>query len=118
MRYISTGALRTEVQTQDSILKCLELEAENPLLGAWVAETRDGAGTPVGNLILRKPATKEETNGLETGFTFLSEHWRKGFATEASVGIIEYARAQFGTVRFIALIDPANHGRDHPNRDP
>ncbi len=87
MRYISTGTLRSEAQTQESILKCLQIEMEDPLLGAWVAETCDANRTPLGNFILRRPATKEETPGLELGFTIVPEHWGKGYATEASLAV-------------------------------
>lgn len=107
MKYIGSEPTRTEAQTRDGITKALALEKGNPLLGAWVAELAETA-VPVGNLILREPATSEKTEGLEIGFSFLPAHWGRGYATEASRGIIEYVVQRFGKVRIIALIHPGN----------
>ena len=108
MKYIGSSLTRTEAQTHAGMDRALSLSQENPLLGAWIAELRD-TGVPIGNLLVRKPATQEETEGLEIGFSFIPSHWGQGYATEASRGIIEYIARHFGAaMRVVALIDPAN----------
>jgi [ribosomal protein S5]-alanine N-acetyltransferase len=108
MKYIGGGVLRTEQQTRDALDKYLVMQEKAPLLGAWVAVLRE-TGEAVGNLILREPATPEPMEGLEVGFSFLPAHWGKGYATEFTRGIIEYAKKHFPGVKLVALVDPL-HG--------
>lgn len=106
MRYISGGVPRTREQSETSLKKMLQMEKEDPRLGLWIAELNNEA---IGFLLLRRPATAEKTEGLEIGFLFKSEYWNKGFATEASNAIIQYAQSHFGSVKMVALIDPQNN---------
>jgi RimJ/RimL family protein N-acetyltransferase len=107
MRYIGSGLPRTEEQSKMGLERMLKIQLDTPLLGAWIAYLKD-SGEPVGNLILRKPATAEETEGLEIGYSFAEAHWGQGYATECSRGMIEYAYQEFGPVRIVALIEPKN----------
>lgn len=107
MKYIGSEPTRTEAQTREGLSKALALAKTDPLLGAWVAELAD-SGVPIGSLILRKPATSEKTEGLEIGYSFVPSQWRKGYATEAARGIIDYVFGHFGCIRIVALIHPDN----------
>lgn len=107
MKFIGSGHLRTEAETKMAMEKYFEMEKENPILGGWVALLND-TSEEIGNLIIRRPATKEEMEGFEIGYSFHSKHWGKGYATEAAKEIIEYAYRELGDVRIIALIDPSN----------
>ena len=46
-------------------------------------------------------------DAVEVGYTIFPEHRRRGYATEAVVGLLEWARAQ-GIHRFIASVGPGN----------
>lgn len=107
MKYIGSGLPRTEAESRMGMERMLKIQSDTPLLGAWIAFLKD-SGEPVGNLIIRRPATAEETEGLEIGYSFTEAHWGKGFATECSRGMIEYAYQEFGPVRIVALIEPKN----------
>ena len=107
MKYIGGGITRTAEQTKTIMDKYLKLEEENPLLGGWIAFLTE-TNEPVGNLIIRKPATPEEIEGLEIGYSFTEANWGKGFATECARGMIEYAYREIGRVRLVALIEPTN----------
>lgn len=107
MKYIGSGLPRTEEQSAAGMEKMLKMQIETPLLGAWIAFLKE-THEPIGNLIIRKPATAEETEGLEIGYSFAQAHWGKGYATECSRGMIEYAYREFGPVRMVALIEPLN----------
>lgn len=107
MKHIGVGRVRTEEESRASLQKYFELYDENPLLGGWVAELKT-TGEKVGNLIIRKPATSTPMEGLEIGYMFTRAHWGYGYATEASKEIIKYAKREFGEVKIVALINPAN----------
>jgi RimJ/RimL family protein N-acetyltransferase len=107
MKYIGNGVPRDEQQCKAAVDRYLKIQLDEPLLGAWIAYLKD-TDEPVGSLILRKPATSEETEGLEIGYSFVVPHWGKGYATECSQGIIDYAYHEFGSIRIVALIEPEN----------
>lgn len=107
MKYIGSGSPRAEDETRLAMDKYFTMEDENPFLGAWIAFLTDSK-EEIGNLIIRKPATKEETEGYEIGYSFHPQHWGKGYATEAAKEIIEYAYRVFGPVQMVALIEPSN----------
>jgi len=45
---------------------------------------------------------------VEFGYTIFEPHRRHGYATEAVIGMMGWARALFGVTRFIASISPEN----------
>jgi RimJ/RimL family protein N-acetyltransferase len=49
-----------------------------------------------------------EIGDTELGYRFLPEHWGKGLATEAGRASIEFARADLGLARLVALVHPDN----------
>lgn len=107
MKYIGSGQPRTEEESKRGMERILKIELDTPLLGSWIALLKE-TNEPVGNLIIRQPATAEPTEGLEIGYSFLEAHWGQGYATECSKGMIEYAYQEFGPVRIVALIEPKN----------
>lgn len=105
MERISSGKPRTPQEIEFVLQKSLRLLEEDPHFGHWVV-TESSTGIPVGNFILRKPATEEEIEGLEIGYSFLPEFWNKGYATESAARVLEFVKEKYGDVRIIALIQP------------
>lgn len=63
---------------------------------------------PIGmvSLMLREPP-----NGYshpDIGYAFVPEHWGKGYATEAAIGLIDYARREFGVTGVFGFCDADN----------
>jgi ribosomal-protein-alanine N-acetyltransferase len=75
-------------QSDDKILKCLEkwMKEEGPNLGFWAAESLE-AKHFIGWFMLIENKFKE----LEIGYMLDKKFWNKGFATEISSFIIDYA---------------------------
>jgi RimJ/RimL family protein N-acetyltransferase len=46
--------------------------------------------------------------GVEIGYTIYPEHRRRGYATEAVIGLMDWASAQHGVRRFVLSIRPDN----------
>ena len=109
MKFIGNGGPRTETQTREALSKYLAMEESNPILGGWVATIKH-TNEKIGNLLIRLPATNEEMDGYEIGYMFNEVAWGKGFATEGSKAIIDYAYRELGQVDIIALINPQNDG--------
>ena len=81
-------------------------------LGRWLVrgivlpETRElighvGFHGPPGINSLKAP------DAVEVGYTIFREHRRQGYATEAVVGLLDWARAE-GIHRFVASVGPGN----------
>src|SRR5207237_8332173 len=49
-----------------------------------------------------------ENGAAEVGYTIQPEHRRRGYATEATAAMLDWARAEHGVRRFIASISPDN----------
>ncbi len=105
MKYISAGRMRSEQETRENLEKVLLMGVQNPVLGGWIVVLRETM-EEVGNVIIRKPATREEMEGVEIGYSFLPKFWGKGYATEAAKCMIDYAYRELGNIKIVALIDP------------
>lgn len=47
---------------------------------------------------------------VDLGYAYLPQYWGCGYATEAALACLEYARAPLGLKRLVAIVDPANQG--------
>jgi RimJ/RimL family protein N-acetyltransferase len=107
MKHISNGVLRTPEQVGTSVERNLALRKSQPGLGQWIVQ-ESKSGKDIGTLLLRPPATKESTSGIEIGFSFLPETWGKGYATEAVRATIEYSTKNLAGERIVALVSESN----------
>jgi len=112
MKFIGTGSGRTEEQTQEGMRKTLKLAEDTPVLGGWIVELK-GNGQPIGNCIVREPATAEKLAGIEIGYMFAKAHWGKGYATEVTQGMVDYIKRELGEVCIVALIEPHHQASRH-----
>ncbi|MEO8030697.1 MAG: GNAT family N-acetyltransferase [Gemmatimonadota bacterium] len=44
----------------------------------------------------------------DLGYAFMPEHWGQGYASEAALGVLEYARNQLGIGSLLAITSPDN----------
>jgi RimJ/RimL family protein N-acetyltransferase len=72
----------------------------------WMAiiEVAD-SGLVVGDLVMHL-----ESGGrtAEIGYTLASDHWRKGFASEATAALVEYLFESLGVTRVFGMLHPDN----------
>jgi RimJ/RimL family protein N-acetyltransferase len=53
---------------------------------------------------------RDGLDDVDIGYSFLPRFWSKGYAVEAALATIEYARNVIGLKRLVAITDPANEG--------
>ncbi len=68
-----------------------------------VKQKSDGAAVGMAGLVKR-----DFLQDIDVGYAFLPRGRGHGFATEAAVACVEYARDQFGAKRLAAITDPEN----------
>lgn len=78
---------------------------ENNGYGLYMVELKDR--TPIGMCGLVKRDPKEDP---DLGFAFVPEYWRKGYAVESSLGILNYAKNYLKLKRILGITIPSNIG--------
>jgi len=106
IRQFFPDGTRTLQETQAELEWFLHGHPRHPELGLW-ATVEKKTGTFVGRCGLL-PWNIGDRLEVELAFLIDKTRWGQGFATEASQGIIEYARAKLGLHRLICLVMPGN----------
>jgi RimJ/RimL family protein N-acetyltransferase len=73
--------------------------------GLWLAALKSGEPIGICGLVRR--------DGLEDadiGYAFLERYWGQGFAYEAAVAVLDYARNVIGLPKVVAITSPTNAG--------
>ena len=109
MKHIGPGGPRTPEQTRLSLDRALAQRSLNENFGMWIAEKKS-SHQPVGNFILREPSTVEKIKGIEIGFSFVSEQWGLGFATESILIFLEFLAKNFPDEQIVAITHLDNLG--------
>ena len=104
-RYYPDGVYTRE-QTLDELQAFLDGHRRYPELGLWATLDR-ASGAFLGRCGLL-PWQIDGKLEVELAFLITKSRWREGLATEASLGIIERARAVLGLQRLICLVMPGN----------
>jgi RimJ/RimL family protein N-acetyltransferase len=73
-------------------------------VGLWAVELRE-SGAPIGMCGLVKRETLED---FDLGFAFLPEHRGKGYALEASQGVLSYVKGVMKLKRLAAIVNRDN----------
>jgi ribosomal-protein-alanine N-acetyltransferase len=108
MRFIGEGKPRPLEAVERKLEKMLRYNAQNPGLGTWIIEQKDG--TFIGSACLKHLDTTEE---IEVGYYFLKEYWNNGYATEVARTLIEYGQHELGLRRIVATTNPGNLASIH-----
>lgn len=72
--------------------------------GLYTAELK-GEETPIGMCGLLKRDTLPDP---DIGFAFLQRYWSRGYAAEAAISVLRYARSELSLKRIVAIVDPCN----------
>ena len=104
-RYLPDG-VRTREETREELEVFLHGHPRAPGLGLWATvEKKSGAFLGRCGLLPWKIDGRDE---VELAFMIDKARWGEGFATEASLGIIEHARSALALERLICLVMPGN----------
>ncbi|MEZ4919133.1 MAG: GNAT family N-acetyltransferase [Saprospiraceae bacterium] len=84
----------------------LRYQENHPGLGAYVIIDKS-SGELVGNCVIRHLNMKLE-NEMEVGYLVVKEHWGKGYATEATKALIDFAFTKLNAPCVQAVIHEEN----------
>ena len=104
-RYFPDGTLTLD-ETREELEWFLDGHPRHPELGLW-ATVEKASGAFLGRCGLL-PWTIEGRLEVELAFLIDKTRWGEGLATEASLGIVEYARTTLGLSRLVCLVMPGN----------
>ena len=86
----------------------LEQMAKDPSTQPWLLRAialRGSGGKVVGHINFHEPPVR---GAAEIGYTIEPGHRRRGYATEAVLGMFRWAEEEHGVRRFIASVSPTN----------
>ena len=116
MRFIGTGGPRTREQARGSLEWMVETFERQGFGQLAVERKEDGALVGRSGLNVWDPSDwsitrLDEAEGpteIEIAYLFGRGYWGRGYATEASVAVRDWALGELGLQRLIALIYPDN----------
>jgi RimJ/RimL family protein N-acetyltransferase len=114
MRYIGAGGTRTREQARVTLQHMIESCQARGYGQLGVERKEDRAFLGRCGLLVWDPATwtiTEQVDGpleVEIGYLLGRDHWGNGYATEAATAVRDWALAELGLERLIALIYPGN----------
>lgn len=101
MKYVGDGSIRDHQQMINELEMLISHYTRKPGLGIWATILKD-TNTFVGASGL---VYYDNTPEIEVGYRMLKEHWNKGYATEASFGLLKYG---FETLRLNKIVSSAH----------
>jgi RimJ/RimL family protein N-acetyltransferase len=104
-RYFPEGTLTLD-QTREELEFYLNGHPRHPELGLWAIIAKE-TGRFIGRCGLL-PWTIDGQFEVEVAYMLAKSHWGQGLASEAALGIRDYAFHQLGLTRLICLIDHDN----------
>lgn len=86
MRYVGDGSTRTHEQMEEEVVRLMGHYTKKPGLGIWAVELKvTGKFVGASGLV-----HYDNTPEIEIGYRMQKEHWKNGYATEASKGLLKY----------------------------
>ena len=102
MRYVTFGALSHE-QAVERYNAALTVNRQNTPLGYWMAYTKEDK-----ELIVYLKIIDLGNGQHEVGYLVLTEHWGKGYATEITAALVEYAKEIVAVTELVGIVDSRN----------
>ncbi|HEU4328722.1 MAG TPA: GNAT family N-acetyltransferase [Roseiflexaceae bacterium] len=103
-RYIGDRGVRTLQQAENYIVTVPMQMYDRLGFGLYLVEHK-ASGEPIGMCGLLKRDFLED---VDLGFAFLARHRAQGYALEAALGTLGYARSALGLGRVAAIVAPDN----------
>ena len=105
MRYIRPAIRDAAIVLERTVL-WLRYAADNPGYGIWTLESIEDHSF-IGYSVVRH-VEFQPGREIEVGYTLAKEHWGKGYATEATEGLMEYAKKNLSVHEMVAYTDETN----------
>lgn len=102
MRYI--GPLRNEKQVKRRLKSIRSGYKVTPGFGIWLA-CESSSTEPIGWACLKD---LDQTHEIEVGYRLAKQFWGKGYATELTVGLLNYGFNEVGLEEIVAVARPEN----------
>lgn len=106
-RYIP-DAPRSREEAQEELEWHMHGHPRHPELGLWATILKEN-GKFIGRCGLL-PWDVDGVHEVEVAYTIAEEYWRRGLASEAAQGILNYGFETLNLTRLISLIEPENIG--------
>ena len=104
-RYFPEGTL-TYAETKAELEWFLNGHPDHPELGLWATILKE-SDRFIGRCGLL-PWTLEQRPEVEVAYLLAKEYWGQGLATEAALGIVQYAVERLNLSRLVCLVTPGN----------
>lgn len=101
MKYVGDGSTRNREQMTDELELLISHYTRKPGLGIWATILKEtNAFVGASGLVYY-----DNTPEIEIGYRMLREHWNRGYATEASFGLLRYG---FRTLHLDKIVSSAH----------
>ncbi|UZR95266.1 GNAT family N-acetyltransferase [Chondrinema litorale] len=104
MKYVGDGSVRNKEQMKQELEMLISHYTRKPGLGIWATVLKE-TNTFIGASGL---VYYDDTPEIEIGYRMLKEHWNKGYATEASFGLLKYGFEIMGLKKLVSSAHPEN----------
>jgi ribosomal-protein-alanine N-acetyltransferase len=98
MRYVGDGSVRNREQMLREMDMLISHYTRKPGLGIWATILKQ-SNTFIGASGL---VYYDNTSEIEVGYRLLKEYWNKGYATEASLGLLGYGFGRLGLQKIVS----------------
>ncbi|NQZ19745.1 MAG: GNAT family N-acetyltransferase [Bdellovibrionales bacterium] len=103
MKYTGPGKALTPEQSKQRLEKLIKDQPNHEPYGVWGAESLS-----TGELICWCMLKRERHSDLELGYMIAKQHWGRGYATEVSKLLVDFAFLKNNESRIVALTAPEN----------
>ena len=103
-QFISTHSIDTIEKATEYIEQKMIAMYQEHGFGLWVVEI-NGEPTAIGMCGLLK---RDSLQHVDLGFAFLADFWGQGFALEAAIASLKYAKREIKAKKVVAITDPLN----------
>ncbi len=111
--YIENNPVKT-IEEVECVIEMIRDQYVKNGIGRWaVIEKNRGECIGWAGLKYFDQPLNHHCHFYELGYRFKKKHWGKGYATEASRAIIDYATHTLGADVIYAITDPRNDGSKH-----